>query len=229
MTDFSVANFPSVVQLDKAMYGCIKATVLWLDNLSAVQVADGFVADPHDFCVFNKIGPDGEQVTLCLHVDDILATSVTQANLDLPYLRVFHRDAETGQSGELRRHVVRFHQRGRGPRDHGTLHGCGVVRPTAPDLLEIRDNAEKVSTEDVKYFHTYVAKMLYLSKRVRPECLGAVSFLSTRVQACDVDDLRKLELLLGVPGRNTRPRYRPARRPNERQGLHRRCIRGSHN
>ncbi len=28
--------------------------------------------------------------------------------------------------------------------------------------------------------HTHVAKMLYLSKRVRPECLTAVSFKSAR-------------------------------------------------
>ena len=81
------------------------------------------------------------------------------------------------------------------------LHGCGLLRPSstpaAPDLFEIRKDAEKASPEDAKYFHTYVCKMLYLSKRVRPECPGAVSFLSTRVQDCDSDDLRKLERLLG--------------------------------
>ena len=199
-----------LVQLDKAMYGCVEAAALWFDNLSAVLVADGFEANPHDFCVFNKIGPDGEQVTLCLHVDDILATSVTQANLDLfrqyltsVYPTVTHRQGRVvnyvgmtfdfTNEGEVRvtmEHCIK-----------DILHGCGVVRPrstpAAPDLFEIRDNAEKVSPEDAKYFHTYVAKMLYLSKRVRPECLGAVSFLSTRVQACDVDDLRKLERLLG--------------------------------
>jgi exosome complex RNA-binding protein Rrp4 len=42
-----------------------------------------------------------------------------------------------------------------------------------------------------------VAKIQYLAKRVRPECLTAVSFLSTRVQCCDTDDLAKLDRLLG--------------------------------
>jgi hypothetical protein len=30
------------------------------------------------------------------------------------------------------------------------------------------------------YFRTYVAKLLYMAKRVKPEMLGAVSFLATR-------------------------------------------------
>jgi hypothetical protein len=36
-----------------------------------------------------------------------------------------------------------------------------------------------------------------VAKRVRPECLTAVAFLSTRVHACDLDDMSKLERLLG--------------------------------
>ena len=41
-----------LVQLNKAMYGCVEAVALWFDNLNAVLVADGFVANPYDFCVF---------------------------------------------------------------------------------------------------------------------------------------------------------------------------------
>ena len=43
------------------------------------------------------------------------------------------------------------------------------------------------------YFRTYVAKLLYMAKRVKPEMLGAVSFLATRALEPDVDDLTKLE------------------------------------
>ena len=111
------------------------------------------------------------------------------------------------------------------------LHGCGLLRPSstpaAPDLFEIRKDAEKASPEDAKYFHTYVCKMLYLSKRVRPECLGAVSFLSTRVQDCDSDDLRKLERLLGyLVGTSERGIVR--RGTDERQNLYRCRIQGAH-
>ncbi len=51
--------------------------------------------------------------------------------------------------------------------------------------------------KDQGWFHTHVAKLLYLAKRVRPEMLTAVSFLTTRVQACDQDDLSKLRRALG--------------------------------
>ena len=79
------------------------------------------------------------------------------------------------------------------------LSGCGVettkVTPASSVLFDVRD-ALKASDADAKWFHTYVAKILYLAKRVRPECLTAVTFLSTRVVAPDIDDLAKLRRLL---------------------------------
>ena len=39
--------------------------------------------------------------------------------------------------------------------------------------------------------------MLYLAKRVKPECLAAVAFLATRVTMSDEDDMGKLMRLLG--------------------------------
>jgi hypothetical protein len=45
-------------------------------------------------------------------------------------------------------------------------------------------------------FHTCVAKLLYLTQRVRPDVLTAVAFLTTRVNCPDVDDANKLHRLL---------------------------------
>jgi hypothetical protein len=47
-----------------------------------------------------------------------------------------------------------------------------------------------------KDFHSTVAKMLYLAKRTRPECLTAVAYLATRVTKCTEDDWEKLTRLL---------------------------------
>ena len=41
-----------------------------------------------------------------------------------------------------------------------------------------------------------VAKLLYLEKRTKPECLTAVSFLATRVTRCTADDIGKLARLV---------------------------------
>ncbi len=42
-----------------------------------------------------------------------------------------------------------------------------------------------------------MAKLLCLSKRVRPECLAAVTFLTTRVHEVEENDMGKLRRLLG--------------------------------
>ena len=63
-------------------------------------------------------------------------------------------------------------------------------------LFDVR-NAKKLSQQDAQLFHTHVAKILYLAKRVKAECLAAVAFLSTRVTMSDEDDMSKLMRLLG--------------------------------
>ena len=83
----------------------------------------------------------------------------------------------------------------------GILKGCGVDKcrktPATESLFDTREDAPKASEEDRKWFHTHVMKLQYLAKRVKPECLTAVNFLSSRVQCCDSDDLAKLRRLLG--------------------------------
>jgi hypothetical protein len=37
------------------------------------------------------------------------------------------------------------------------------------------------SPEDIVYFHSTVAKLLYIGKRTRPEILVAIAYLTTRV------------------------------------------------
>jgi hypothetical protein len=43
--------------------------------------------------------------------------------------------------------------------------------------------------DHVTIFRNSVAKMLYLAKRVRPECLVAMAFFTTRVRDVDADDM----------------------------------------
>ncbi len=70
----------SVVVLDKVLYGCVKAAALWHVNLCSTMRGDGFVPNPYDSCVFNKQGPDGAQITVPMHVDDLFNTSKSNDN-----------------------------------------------------------------------------------------------------------------------------------------------------
>jgi hypothetical protein len=70
-----------------------------------------------------------------------------------------------------------------------------AVTPAEEWLFEVRD-AAPLSNAERERFHSAVAKLLFLSKRVRPDILTAVSFLTTRVQTPDEDDLKKLGRVL---------------------------------
>jgi hypothetical protein len=80
------------------------------------------------------------------------------------------------------------------------LEGCGVERscvtPAIDQLFDVRD-ALKLSVTEGDFFRTYVAKLLFVAKRVKPEMLAAVAFLTTRTVAPDTDDLGKLRRALG--------------------------------
>ena len=53
------ADGSMVAQLDKALYGCVEAAALWYADLRSKLEYDGFVANPYDPCVLNKLGADG--------------------------------------------------------------------------------------------------------------------------------------------------------------------------
>ena len=49
------ANGTILVQLEKALYGCIQSAVLWDDELSNTLKDLGYKKNPYDTCVFNKV------------------------------------------------------------------------------------------------------------------------------------------------------------------------------
>ena len=60
----------------------------------------------------------------------------------------------------------------------------------------MREDTELASESVRQWFHKIVAMLLYLSKRARPDCLTAVSYLATRGTKCDTDDVGKLVRLV---------------------------------
>ena len=64
--------------------------------------------------------------------------------------------------------------------------------PAKSDLFQVRPDAEQLGDDQREQFHSTMAKIMYLAKRVRPDLLVAVAFLVRRVQAPDVDDWEKM-------------------------------------
>jgi hypothetical protein len=68
-----------------------------------------------------------------------------------------------------------------------------ATSPAADHLFEVNQvDPALLDEEDGNYFHTMTAKLLFLSKRARPDIQQAVAFLTTRVKKADTDDYKKL-------------------------------------
>ena len=82
--------------------------------------------------------------------------------------------------------------------------------PAADDLFDVTETSPsnmKLLGADEAYYRTFTAKLLYLAKRVRPDVLLPVSFLTTRATTCTAQDLKKLHRVIkyvrGTPHRGT--------------------------
>lgn len=206
---FVTADGTIVVQLDKALYGCVESAKLWHDLLCKQLAEYGFKQNSYDHCVFNR-GEGDDQMTVAVHVDDLLISCKSQKTIDefLVHMSTLYKDELTRHKGTRVDYVgmtFDFGVKGKVSVSMSNmvsdlLRDCEHIgkrtTPAANDLFEVND-APKLSAEDAKWFHTKTAQALYLAKRARPDCLTAVAFLTTRVQSPDRDDMRKLTRLLG--------------------------------
>ena len=67
-----------------------------------------------------------------------------------------------------------------------------AATPAANHLFVVDQECKKLSTEESETFHHLIAKLLYLSRRARPDIQTAVGYLTTRVSNPDEDDYKEL-------------------------------------
>jgi hypothetical protein len=73
-----------------------------------------------------------------------------------------------------------------------------VNTPVMNYLFKIRkDSVVELPKKRANFFHSTVAKLLFVAKRARPDILLTVSFLTNRVKCPDQDDWKKLIRLRG--------------------------------
>ena len=58
------------IKMQKALYGLLRSALLLYKKLVANLESDGFVLNPYDSCVANKV-VDGKQMTVCWHIDNL--------------------------------------------------------------------------------------------------------------------------------------------------------------
>ncbi len=76
-------------------------------------------------------------------------------------------------------------------------HLKAEILPGKKNLFASSCDSTPLSEKERQLFHTVMVKLLYLSRRARPNIITAVVFLCTRVQGPTEEDRVKLRHLLG--------------------------------
>jgi hypothetical protein len=163
--------------------------------------------------VFNRVETDGSQSTIVLHVDDMKVTAGTEGHLDniVAELRRRYVLLTDGcvHRGRKHNYLGMTFDYTEGGKCKVTMDGyvtdclkdCEDIPgeeevPASANLFDIDEASIKLDTADKERYHSIVAKCLYLGKRVRPDILVAVSFLSKRVQNSTKQDWKKMTKLV---------------------------------
>lgn len=202
-------NGTCVVKLKKALYGCVESAKLWYDKISHDLHNLGYKINNNDICVFNRIESNGTQTTLVIHVDDMMISSCDDKHIDKIIKEIENLyPGLTKNRGKVFNYIgMTFDYNDKG-RVKITMDGfikdlledckdiLGVCpTPGKPNLFQVGDPSTNpfLTNHQREYFHSITAKLLYLSKRVRPDILTAVAFLTKRVLCPQQDDMDKLE------------------------------------
>ena len=210
-----------IVQCQNALYGTMVASLLYYRKFAKILTEADFTFNPYDPCVANKI-IDGKQMTILFHVDDCKLSHVNSRQNDrmIEYLRQEYESIFEDGSGKmtvsrgkvhtylgmkldfrrkgqvaitmfefLREIVIAF--------EKVDPNAKGTKSSAAPsNLFVVDEDCEKLLGGMVVAFHNMVAKILYTTKRARPDTCTPISFLTKRVRAPDKQDWAKLTHLI---------------------------------
>ena len=194
----------------KALYGMLIASLLWYKQFRGDLESIGFVFNPYDPCVANRM-VDGKQQTIRFHVDDLMSSHVN-AKVNTEFLKWCNDlygtygevKATRGAKHDYLGMTIDFSQPGKViidmvdyitkmcdefPMDLSKVRHVPSAAPA--DLFSV-GTGKPISHADKETFHTFVAKMLFACKRARPDMNTLTSVLCTRVKEPLEDDWGKL-------------------------------------
>ncbi len=205
------------VQILRALYGMIESALLWYTLYTDVLHKEGFEINPYDRCVANKV-IDGKQCTIGWYVDDNILSHVDTTVVDsvinkieeyFPGLVVERGKnlnflgMEIGflEKGKLKLGLVQYISGMIEELEEALIPYAENLdrdypHPAAKWLFTVKPDTEKLNEAKATIFNKFVAKLIWVMKRARPDVEPTVSFLSTRVKAPDKDDWHKFKRLM---------------------------------
>jgi Reverse transcriptase (RNA-dependent DNA polymerase). len=204
-----------IVRIVKAMYGLVQSAALWYDVLTKFLLKLGFKKNDKDPCVMHKTTDKGKLFIIALYVDDILMLCEDEEEFDwlIEELKKEYNEVAVERGDELSYLGMALKRNADGSfeismeayiknvlnsfEEYADVKRC--VTPTTPKLFHnsSRVSGKLLDDEARERFHTTVARLLYLSKRGRPDIQLPVLFLCSRVQSPTIEDDLKLKRILG--------------------------------
>ena len=199
------------VKLRKAMYGCMKAALLFWKDLSEFIVKEmGFELNKYDPCVANK-EIEGSQCTITWHVDDL---KISHANAEVVKDLVRKLESKYGKMsmtmGTKHKYVgmnLEFHNDGtltidmreyveEALKDFPEAIKRSSSTPATSNLFQVDEKSKRLPEDKRVILHRITARLLFVTKRSRPDIQVAVGFLTTRVDEATEKDWTKLSRLM---------------------------------
>ena len=205
----SYRNSKGVMYLEllKALYGLDSAGRRWYDLLSFTLRKIGFVQNAYDQCIFRLL-TDVDEIIVIIYVDDFLFLGSSDTVMDTiittletqfgdlkinsnPRLTYLNMVIDTSNAAYVELSMTQYKK---DLLSNLTL-ADGVSIPGSTDFATDPESPF-LDTEEREFFHTYVAKCLYLSTHIHGEIAFYVSIISQRVHRPTKLDLKKLYHLL---------------------------------
>ena len=200
---FKQDNGEIIVKLKKALYGCIQSGKLWHDYMKELMLSVGFKANSVDGCVFN-CGDEHDKLTVVIYVDDLLIVSPSAEEVENficfiegNFKRVTtHRGSKVSYLGmnfdfESVESGVEITMEGY---INGLLDAYEITKTArTPANNNLFKNTDDTAIDDdmKKTLHSLIAKLLYVSHRVRFDIMLPVQYLTTRVNDLNRGDRNK--------------------------------------
>jgi hypothetical protein len=169
------------VQLKKALYGTLQASLLFWKDLSGKLSKWGFKVNPYDWCVANKT-INGKQCTMLWHVDDI---KISHEDPEVVSQMIELLKGAYGTEAPLTITRGKIHEYLSMTIDYSTLDKVRITMlkyirdmfeempeewtgeaatPMADHLFEVNPEAGQLDEETAQTFHQLIAKLLFLCK-----------------------------------------------------------------
>ena len=200
------------LQLTKALYGYMQSALLWYRMFKECLEGLGYVINPYDPCVANKM-INNAQCTICWYVDDTKISHVDSIVVDW---MIHNIESKFGKMMVTRgkKHTfvgvdIEFNANGTVTLSMDDyIDECiniyndeinkSASSPAKGTLFDdnVGQKTEILNESKAEKFHHTMAKLLYVSKRVRIDIDLAVSYLCTRVAPPTEGDEDKLKRVL---------------------------------